>query len=692
MLLNKTTKAMALLFLGVASQSLQANEVAGSRTISRAQIEKYASDYDPYGLASLLSTMAGVTFKSNGDVGGEDWLAVRGNTRDSSRMTLMLVDGRPYNSVSNNTLEFNTLPLSMIESITVHYGPLPSRFGGYTSVVEIKTRGITDHMEVAAGLAELGTQTAHFSVGSKGEWSWQFSLNAQQTDGLEDETYILRDSDDYSDVEYTYGDRHYYQVVPSVKVETGLNDKVNVELLAQAQLTGKRYDDGFSDYEIDQQAERVRRFYNLGVSLLPAQAGDDFDATFYVDHEAKETLVLDDELVNYGEQTKTAFGLRGNFHTKINDLIGVRLGGEFQSVTGSVEDDAMVVESSGVYTAVSTEDSPNPYYAYVNDLQTGAIYAELDGSFAGISYDLGLRHDSVYGYESKYSPYLSLSYSLTDNVSLFASAGQTVRLPSLNEYNSSERPVKTVLYSVLSNYMPSAVLSALTYDSKPLKFETQQGYQLGIKGSWMEGQLTTQASFYDYDHEGYIFTDVVTAPVYLYGNPFGTMAATLMPAYAYLFSNFNELPVLYRSNKPETDRTKGWDANLDYQGDAIGAYLNVSYIEIDSSYSDGRASHNGWFSPPKVTANAGVSYSFDNTQISLQTQYRGKTVASLQEKGDYPDVELESSLLVHLMVNQQLGSWQLQGKIHNLTDKKYETFEGLPMVGRQVFVQAKYQF
>lgn len=57
---------------------------------------------DPYGLLNYLSLHTGLTFRSTGDFGAEDWFTVRGFGRDNSRLTLVLLDGRPINLAGNH--------------------------------------------------------------------------------------------------------------------------------------------------------------------------------------------------------------------------------------------------------------------------------------------------------------------------------------------------------------------------------------------------------------------------------------------------------------------------------------------------------------------------------------------------------------------------------------------------------------
>ena len=159
-----------------------------------------------------------------------------------------------------------------------------------------------------------------------------------------------------------------------------------------------------------------------------------------------------------------------------------------------------------------------------------------------------------------------------------------------------------------------------------------RGYQIGMNGSWMDGKLTMQVSAFDYEHEGYVFTDVSVVPVTIYGQPLSFLNNMMPPGSPPLG---DVLPVLYRVNKPTIDNTNGWDADINYSNEGLTLYVNASKVEIETDYTDGRESHTGWFSPPDFIANAGVAYDFGDTAVDVRVQHRGDTPSSLQERGNF---------------------------------------------------------
>ena len=98
---------------------------------------------DRFGIFSLLSLQTGLTFRSTGDPAAENWFLVRGFGRDNSRLTLVLLDGRPVNLASNNTVKFDDLPLPLIDRLVIYPGPVPVRYGGVSN-------GHRNHHQAAA--------------------------------------------------------------------------------------------------------------------------------------------------------------------------------------------------------------------------------------------------------------------------------------------------------------------------------------------------------------------------------------------------------------------------------------------------------------------------------------------------------------------------------------------------------------
>lgn len=668
--------------MALSQLSLAANDQPqpGSRYLSPEFIERYSHEYDPYGLASLLATQPGVALQSSGDPGGEDWVTFRGNPRDSSRMTLMLMDGVPLNGASNSTLEFNSIPLNLIHDITIYYGPLPARYGGYTSVVELRTRAAANRTEISAYSGSLDTLGGGVTFSrAQDQWGITVDLQAHETDGLEGQQFIRRTVDNSNPFEPeiitefpSYEDRDYQQIVPTITGHFDIADSVRIGLLAQGLFTEKSYADGQSADEPDRPAERERDFYTIGLSLRPTVTSQqDFELNLFYKDEDKETLALDDEFVNYGEQQKEQLGIRGHYGFRINDALSIRIGGEYNDFKGKLVDDTAwdpVNEEIIEYDSRSEYDSI--YFALQDSLDNHAFFAEAFynlGDWASLS--AGVRRDEVENTESEDSWNINARFSLTDTLALTLSGGESARYPSLNEYNNSLRDP-----SVLGPPIPGLVdPDDVAAQNQKLHMETQQGGEVGLSWTAADAGLSAELIYFSYEHKGEVFVDVRSVPNNL--DPSSPLFDILGP----------EIGLLLRNNRPTEDDSEGVELALNYSTEALGLFFNATWNELTRHYTDGRSSENQAFTPPEYFAAAGGYIRIGQGEVDMQIDYRGDTNDSLQERGPLPDVELDSSVLVHLGYKHRVQkNIELFVRAYNLFDEDYETFYGLPMVERHI--------
>ncbi len=126
--------------------------------IDRADIEQASG----LTLPELLSRQPGVQFSSNGGLGKNSSVYLRGM---EARHTLLLIDGVRYNSATTGSPGWDNIPLDQIERIEIVRGPMSGLYGSEAvgGVVQIFTRrgaeGVHADASVAAGshrYAQLG--------------------------------------------------------------------------------------------------------------------------------------------------------------------------------------------------------------------------------------------------------------------------------------------------------------------------------------------------------------------------------------------------------------------------------------------------------------------------------------------------------------------------------------------------------
>lgn len=138
--------------------------------IDRAEIEKSAGRTLP----EILSRVPGVQFSSNGGLGKNSSINIRGT---EARHTILLVDGVRYGSATTGTPSWDTIPVDMIERIEILKGPASALYGSEAvgGVVQIFLRkgaqgfhpyasaslGSKEYRQVAAGLTGGGGEVSY---------------------------------------------------------------------------------------------------------------------------------------------------------------------------------------------------------------------------------------------------------------------------------------------------------------------------------------------------------------------------------------------------------------------------------------------------------------------------------------------------------------------------------------------------
>ena len=194
--------------------------------ITAEEMAEMMNGNDPYGLLNYLSLQTGLTFRSTGDFGAEDWFTVRGFGRDNSRLTLVLVDGRPINLVGNHTVEFGDIPMSLIETITIYPGPVPSQFGGFQFVVDITTKRRSNETTASASAGSLNSYWVNANIARDGQFYFRFNLDGAWSDGQTGEQLLgVLDH-------FVYDDRDDRAILPGLLLGYEVNPNLDISLQA----------------------------------------------------------------------------------------------------------------------------------------------------------------------------------------------------------------------------------------------------------------------------------------------------------------------------------------------------------------------------------------------------------------------------------------------------------------------------
>ena len=150
--------------------------------IDRAEIEKSVGRTLP----EILARVPGVQFSSNGGLGKNSSLNIRGT---ESRHTILLIDGVRYGSATTGAPSWDNIPVDMIERIEVLKGPASALYGseGVGGVVQIFLRkgvkGFSPYASVTLGSEKYRQLAAGFSGGT-GEVSYVLGLQKTREAGF----------------------------------------------------------------------------------------------------------------------------------------------------------------------------------------------------------------------------------------------------------------------------------------------------------------------------------------------------------------------------------------------------------------------------------------------------------------------------------------------------------------------------
>lgn len=634
---------------------------------------------DPYGILSILSLKAGLTFRSTGDPGAENWFLVRNFGRDNSRLTLVVVDGRPVNLSNNFTVEFDDIPVAIIDSITVYFGPVPVRYGGFHTVVEIRTAAPqATGMLVSAAGGSQETARANLVLQDSGRLSWLANLNLDRTMGQTGKSLsgVLAD--------WTYSIRRATMFNPYLKASYALFPSFQLNAHAQFVELEKFYGDGLH-YGRPQKRRRSMQ----GFFLEAASAGEgksDFSFAGY--------LNLEDEMLNarfpenpaynvhWGDQERQRFGVFGQYRRTLSSRAALTAGGEAHRSRGRTNDD---------YSFFRWISHQAHYGAYLECTLQPWKQALL---MAGGRLDGQTTVDRLY-------PAWQVSLEqeiLPGRLSSYATLGKSNRWIPLNEVNTFLRPARLL--------GPGFLQAGFSEPARNLAFEEFRSLEGGLK-------LTTRRIA---EARLALFTHRLTGPT-------GTSMFEVVPIRPApgIPPGFEAALASFERNVPLVERVQGIEVSLTGSlGPELSMFANYSYyFKADVEARPGVRLYTGPLGGPgaQVALNqsigslvipavgrASIPGAYDmlgnigllgtvrkHYSFNLLGRWRGQTRDPIMKFGLDPKTNtIGGSVTWDLGVNRilrQTDATELSAyfKAVNIFDKRFETFVHYPMAGRTVY-------
>lgn len=631
---------------------------------------------DPFELLSVLSLQTGLTFHSTGDFGAEDWFTIRGFGRDNSRMTLIVLDGRPLNLSNNHTVEFDDVPASIIDQITIYPGPVPARFGGYQTVIEIDTKRDENIRSLNINAGSYETYKLDATIAGSGDFHYLVHLNGLLTDARSEESLsgILD--------QYTYSDRSLRSLTPMARIGYSLNDHFDLSFQANFIEDKKMFS---SEPLFGEEASRVRSSQNFLISLRPTRASNldyQFNAYTAFEYETLNAPFPEDELydVGFGEQNRNLTGFNGFYRYPISEQISVTAGANFQTVSGR-----------------STRDES--YFVWTDSQRHFGAFLESNLSlFEGSRITLGARVDRQSQTDASYiSPNLAVSQRLfNDRLEAYTAYGVIHRWIPLNEVNSFNRGPRAVGPPFLQGNIS---LPDLTMD-----MERMTAWDIGLRSTLMGNRLNLRMNYFLMrNHETFgapmfevrparegaeLPPGVEAAPVTASRNLPGfeensgiEMQAkiSLHPRYRLVF---NATRFLTSETRIDSDITL-------YEGPMGGPsaqeVLNQSVGQFIIPYAGERVIPGGY----NWLANANALFQLTpSLSADAIVRYRSENVGPLMKFGTDPQVDeinsfftVDSGISYRLLERENLRL-NFSLSVYNIFNTDYQTFVHYPMPGR----------
>lgn len=389
-------------------------------------------------LPSLLKSYAGVTVTTNGGMGADSSVSLRGTT---AAQTLVLVNGVRAGSATVGTVNLFSIPLSSIERIEIAKGGHSAQYGADA------IGGVINIITKQGGICADGrSQCATATVGVMHPWGGYVSGNVQgQTEG---------------EVNYAFGaqilgTRGYDFTLPATyghePDEDGfLQGSVNFSLSKEFDW-GRLYADGL---------------YARGRNQYDRQPANETDTDNFsgrigtrIDHSENWSSTV--ELISALDYTSSfGPGVKGDgFDTlRYGILASTQKAFEFKEMKNIILGGVEAYRESIDGSSVSNVD----YAKTKRDL--AAVFGQYSFEYNALTFDTGIRydHDEQFGGDTTYN--VGASYELTDGLVVRASYATGFRAPTFNDLyypdfftpgNPNLKPEESRSYEVGLNWQAS---------------------------------------------------------------------------------------------------------------------------------------------------------------------------------------------------------------------------------------------
>lgn len=440
-------------------------------------------------LNEILNEQAGIITVA--DESGFEGVQIQGIASD---YILILIDGVPLVGRSAGNFDLSRLTVGNIKQIEVVKGPSSSLYGsealgGVINIITEKPTSEALHGNASYRIGSFAQQDINLDVKQRfKKLRYGFFANRFSSEGYDLDPNVEGQ---------TVNPFENYTVNGRVYVD--FNDKFS--LFTSARFYDQVQDAGFTLNEVRFEGDSEEREWNAH-ARLDQKWNDKFNTSYelyYTNYTANEVLAdpISEDVLSDSDFDQTLFRpeIRGNYAFTKTGTLTAGIGVQYDALDRTFFDENVSFNSQYVYGQYD--------FHPIEKLNVIA----------------GVRFDNHSEYSNQFSPKLALRYTLTDAISVKASAGYGFKAPDFRQlYFDFANSV--VGYTVLGYNVALEKLQELQDQgqlldvvvseedlSDPLEAESSVGYNLGF--TFKEGKWNSELNFFRNDITNLIDTRII---------------------------------------------------------------------------------------------------------------------------------------------------------------------------------------
>lgn len=601
-------------------------------------------------LGELISKEVGVQVRQTGGLGSYSTVSLRGSSSDQ---VMVYLDGILLNDASGGGVDLSTISLSDVESIEIYRGMTPAVFGKSSvgGVVNIRTRRAQQGIQstVTAGYGSFETwNTSGFLSQKPGKWDYLISANYQKSKNnftfLNDNHTPLNPADDREE------ERHNAQFDETdVLAKAGYDFSADTRIDLMDQWFSK--DQGLPSWN-NSELSNTSFATDRNIASVKFTSNDlgayHLNTSTFLDYMRKVETYKDlDGQVGLGRQhnryTTDRYGGHTivDWHTSRNTL---SLMLDAQRETYAPEDllnpDNHINESSRDSLSIGLQDS---YFLFQEKLIATPLvrYTRIhDDRKSGVN-SFGTPEEGSTVTENNWSPQLGVKYRPFEWLTLKTNVGQYVREPSFYELFGDR------------GYLVG---------NSDLESEKGTNFDVGFEAQWTGAnpwlQKATLGSVFFYNSVDDLITWVYDArgvgrSVNISSSLIQGVETTLSLEF---LKHFRLIGNITFQNPVQQNEIQAFDGKI-----LPGRAQELSLIRLEAFHGSAKVY-------AEYITEAGLFYD----------------TANLLEAPNKEQVNLGLSFVIR--------SLTITIEAKNVTDDRYQDFNGYPMPGRSGYISAQYKF